>query len=96
MTSPIPFTAMSFYELNSALERVTKYYPHSDIYMVGTSFGGNYLLRYLLRSQPICNVKGLVALAPPLNVGKVVEEMGSVYQKFFVERYIKETVTCHK
>jgi len=56
--------------------------------MVGTSFGGNYLLRYLLRSESKYNIKGLVTLAPPLNVGKVVEDMGSVYQKFFVKRYI--------
>jgi len=79
---------MGYGEIESALERITSHYPHSDIYMVGTSFGGNYLLRYLIRGQPKFNIKGLVALAAPLNVGQVVADMGSVYQKFFVKRYI--------
>lgn len=56
---------------------------------MGTSFGGNYLMRYLLRQQRAANIKGLVVLAPPINVTKVVEEMGSVYQRFFVKRYIQ-------
>jgi predicted alpha/beta-fold hydrolase len=57
--------------------------------MVGTSFGGNYLMRYLIRHKPIFNIKALVVLAPPINVNKVVSEMGSVYQRFFVKRYIE-------
>ena len=41
--------------------------------MVGTSFGGNYLIRYFLRRKPSKNIGGLVVLAPPLNVGRVVD-----------------------
>ena len=40
--------------------------------MVGTSFGGNFLLRYFLRRNPSNSIGGLVVLAPPLNVTKVV------------------------
>lgn len=40
-------------------------------------------------------MKALVALATPINVTKVVEDMGTVYQKFFVKRYIEETVLKH-
>lgn len=57
--------------------------------MVGTSFGGNYLMRYFLHRKPLPNIKGLVTLAPPLNVRKVVEDMSGIYQKFFVKRYIE-------
>lgn len=64
--------------------------------MVGTSFGGNYLMRYLIREKLNFNIKALVALAPPINVNRVVQEMGSVYQKFFVKRYIEDTVCRHK
>jgi predicted alpha/beta-fold hydrolase len=88
MTSPIPFTGMTHTDLEHALQVITSRYPNSPIYMVGTSFGGNYLLRYFLRSKPLPNIAGLVALAPPLNVTRVVEEMGTVYQRFFVKRYI--------
>lgn len=55
--------------------------------MVGASFGGNYLIRYLLKHRRK-NIKGLVALAPPFDVRKVVDDMQPVYQKFFVKRYI--------
>ena len=59
-------------------------YPGSDIYLLGTSFGGNYLIRYLLNEKRP-SIKGLVALAPPLNVKKVVDDMPVIYQKFFVK-----------
>ena len=72
MTSPHPFTGMTFTDLEIALNTIADRYPLSPIYMVGTSFGGNYLLRYLLRSQPINNIRGLVTLAPPLSVAQVV------------------------
>lgn len=62
--------------------------------MVGTSFGANYLARYLLRSNRP-SVKGFVGLAAPFNVNSVVSDMGPVYQKFFVKRYIEETVKKH-
>ena len=55
--------------------------------MVGTSFGGNYLIRYLLKNKHK-NVKGLIALAAPFDVKKVVVDMPPIYQRFFVKRYI--------
>lgn len=62
--------------------------------MVGTSFGGNYLIRYLLKKRRE-SIKGLVALAPPLKVNQVIDDMAQIYQGFFVKRYIYETVTKH-
>ena len=88
MTSPLPFTGMTHTDLEVALNTVVDRYPKSPIYMVGTSFGGNYLMRYFLKSKPLQNIRGLVALAAPLSVSRVVEDMHSVYQKFFVKRYI--------
>jgi predicted alpha/beta-fold hydrolase len=64
------------------------HYPNSPIYIVGTSFGGNYLMRYLINKQYKSNIKGFIALAPPIDVQKVVDDMGTIYQKFFVKRYI--------
>lgn len=97
MTSPIPFTGCEHGELEIALERVKLHYPHSPIYMVGTSFGGNYLMRYLSKHHSqIHNIKGLIALAPPINVKQVAQNMPYIYQRFFVKRYIQEVVTKHK
>ena len=68
MTSPMPFTGMTHTDLKIALEAIVSRYPNSPIYMVGTSFGGNYLLRYFMRESPMANIRGLVTLAPPLRV----------------------------
>ena len=95
MTSPIPFVGIEHTQLNVALDLVEDYYPNSPIYLVGTSFGGNYLIRYMIRNSRK-SVKALIALAPPFNVRQVVTDMGQVYQKFFVKRYIYETVTKHE
>ena len=96
MTSPMPFTGMDHSDLEVALQSVTARYPNSPIYMVGTSFGGNYLMRYFLHCKPLPNIRGLVTLAAPLSVNRVVDDMHSVYQKFFVKRYIEETVIRHR
>jgi predicted alpha/beta-fold hydrolase len=53
-------------------------------------------MRYLIRQKLSFNIKGLVVLAPPINVNRVVSDMGTVYQKFFVKRYIEDTVCRHK
>lgn len=53
-------------------------------------------MRYLIRQKLSFNIKALVVLAPPINVNKVVQEMGSVYQRFFVKRYIEDTVCRHQ
>lgn len=95
MTSPVPFVGIEHTELNAALDVVEWDYPHSPIYLVGTSFGGNYLLRYAMKGARE-SIKALVALAPPFDVRQVVSDMGPVYQKFFVKRYINETVTKHE
>ena len=95
MTSPMPFTGTTYDELHSALDRIKTLYPKANVYLVGASFGGNYILRYLLRQEYPESIKGVVCLAPPFNVNKVVEHMKPVYQKFFVKRYIKYTIERH-
>ena len=83
MTSPMPFTGISHEELVIALKKVKEKFPKSEIYMVGTSFGGNYLLRYLINSTKqgffrkmmnreekkiLESIKGFVGLAPPFDL----------------------------
>ena len=70
-----------------------KKYPEADIYMIGTSFGSNYLTRYLLRN-PKNKIKGYVGLGTPFDVPVVMNEMSPVYQKFFIKRY-SEIICSH-
>lgn len=41
------------------------------------------------------SIKGLVVLAPPLDVAQVIDDMPAIYQRFFVRRYIYEVVSRH-
>jgi predicted alpha/beta-fold hydrolase len=96
MSSPLPFTGLGHEELEAAICKVEKDYPLSDIYLVGASFGGNYLIRYLIDNKnKRSKIKGLVALAPPFNVKQVIDEMPRIYQKFFVRNYLNNTVVRH-
>lgn len=52
-------------------------------------------MRYLSKNQRP-SVKGLIALAPPIDVRQVVCDMPFIYQNFFVKRYIEEVVTKHE
>jgi hypothetical protein len=44
-------------------------------------------MRYLSRHNRI-SIKGLIALAAPIDVRQVVCDMPFIYQNFFVKRYI--------
>lgn len=72
MSSPMPFTGITYEELDTAIAHIKQLYSKANIYLVGASFGGNYILRYLLRHPYSQNIKGVVCLASPFNVNKVV------------------------
>ena len=94
MTSPIPFTWIGFEDLQAALKIIQSRYPEADIYMIGTSFGSNYLTRYLLRHEEP-RIKGFVGLGTPFDVPTVMLEMSPICQKFFVKRYVNEAICKH-
>lgn len=70
-------------------------YPDNHLYLLGTSLGGNYLLRYLL-DHKVKNLKGLALLCPPFDVRYVIETMNIYYQKAFVKYYIDNTIMRHE
>lgn len=51
-------------------------------------------MRYLSKYNR-ASIKGLITLAPPIDVRQVVCDMPFIYQNFFVKRYIEEVVTKH-
>lgn len=52
-------------------------------------------MRYLSKNNR-SSIKGLITLAPPIDVRQVVCDMPFIYQNFFVKRYIEEVVTKHQ
>ena len=53
-------------------------------------------MRYLSKNHNRKSIRGLIALAPPIDVKQVVCDMPFIYQNFFVKRYIEEVVTKHQ
>ena len=95
MTSPIPFTGFEFHELETTLSRIKLLYPNNHLYLIGTSLGGNYFLRYVLQHK-IEKLMGMALICPPFDVKYVIDGMNMHYQKFFIKSYIKNTILKHK
>jgi alpha-beta hydrolase superfamily lysophospholipase len=58
------------------------------MYIIGTSLGGNYVLRYLF-SHKAPKIKGLALISPPFDVKYVINEgMNIHYQKMFIKYYL--------
>ena len=96
MTSPIPFVGFEFHELETALKRIKTLYPKNRLYFIGTSLGGNYILRYILSRVQVEHLHGMVLISPPFDVKYVIDGMNMHYQKFFIKSYIKNTILKHK
>lgn len=94
MTSPIPFVGYSFHELEESIKRVQIHHPKSNIHVIGTSLGGNFVLRYFLKYHNI-NVKSLSLISAPFDVKYVIDNMHPLYQKFFIKSYIQNSVCRH-
>ena len=63
--------------------------------MIGTSLGGNFVLRYFLKHY-VQNVKSLTLISAPFDVGYVIDNMHPLYQKFFIKSYIENSVCKHE
>ena len=62
------------------------------MYLIGTSLGANYVLRYLM-SEQAHKMKGLILISPPFDVKYVLTGgMNPTYQKFFIKSYLNNTI----
>lgn len=96
LSSPIPFTAYGFHELETVIRRLHSHYPKTELYFIGVSWGCNYLLRYILQHPTITNLKGLVLLCTPFDVSYAMNRMNKYYQKFFTKYYIEKSVLAQE
>lgn len=87
MTSPIPFVGYSFHELDEALRRIQIHYPKSPLHVIGTSLGGNLVLRYFIKHK-VPSVKSLSLISAPFDVAHAIDNMHPWYQTFFIKSYI--------
>jgi predicted alpha/beta-fold hydrolase len=99
MTSPVPFIGLHHHELEATLQRLKTYFPRRPLHLIGLSLGGNYLMRFLLQnpSHPlISTLASLSLVGAPFDVGYVISNMNSSYQRYFIKFYINKVVCRHK
>ncbi|KRX06357.1 hypothetical protein PPERSA_04970 [Pseudocohnilembus persalinus] len=78
MTSPMPNNGVDLSDLDIALNKVKERYPEAPVFAVGTSFGGNQILRWTAQQQKengYCFLKGVIGLSVPFDVQNVMNNM---------------------
>lgn len=91
LTTPFPFHGGKLDDFKVALDYVKSKYPDAPIVALGTSFGGNQLIRYLGEKM---NDSGLAAgclLSAPFDIDDCVDGMEkTVYEMFFIRNYFEK------
>ena len=89
---PRTYYAGDSVEINTMLARVRAAYPHSPIYAVGYSLGGNALLKWLgeLSAQSMLNISKAVAVSAPIELKASADALDSglnriLYTPLFVD-----------
>ena len=92
LTTPEPFHGVKLDDIEYAIKHIQKKYKNPELYGVGLSLGGNLLLRYAGNKKNEVEFKGLVAIATPFDIGQCLNNLSFVYEKFFLRRYIEQTL----
>lgn len=91
LTTPKPFHGGNLDDLEYSIDHVKKLYPDAPIVALGTSFGGNQLIRHLGTVGEKTKLTAGVLLAAPFDIDDCVDEIqDSVYEKFFISSYFEK------
>jgi len=91
LSTPFPFHGGHLDDLEAGLAAVKKKYPRAPIVAVGTSFGGNQLMRYLGQERPKVDLLGGVVLAAPFDIDDCVNQVqDTIYEDFFIRSYLEK------
>lgn len=92
LTTPEPFHGVKLDDIENAIKHIQSRNSNVELYGVGLSLGGNLLLRYVGDKGDQTEFKGIVAIATPFDIHKCLVNLNFVYEKFFLRRYIDQTV----
>jgi len=91
LLTPFPFHGGTLHDLEAGIAHVTKKYPNAPIVTVGTSFGGNQLIRYLGQEGEKTNIVGGVMLAAPFDIDDCMDQVqDTLYERFFIRNYLNK------
>jgi len=92
LTTPEPFHGVKLDDVENAIKHIQNKNPNVELYGVGLSMGGNLLLRYAGSKKNEVEFKGIAAIATPFDIEKCLKNLNFVYEKFFLKRYVDQTV----
>jgi len=90
LTTPFPFHGGKLDDFETALKYVKDRYPAAPVVAVGTSFGGNQLMRFLGTKAENTGLTAGVVLAAPFDIddcAKAIEK--TIYEEFFIRNYFE-------
>lgn len=71
-----------------AFKKLKEMHPEQELYVVGFSMGGNFLVRLLAEESDKIDVKAAAAVSPPFDVNHAVDFIeGGVYENHFLEMF---------
>jgi len=96
LTTPLPFHGGHHKDLEFTINHVKKKYPRAPIVAVGTSFGGNQLMRYLGEMTHKRDFEAGVLLSAPFDLEECLQGVEkTVYEEFFIKSYFEKTFLPH-
>ena len=91
LLTPLPYHGGFLQDFKDALNHVRETYPNAPIVSIGTSFGGNQLVRYLGEAGNKSEITAGVALSSPFDMESCMEAIeNTVYENFFVKKYLEQ------
>jgi len=91
LTTPYPFHGGKLDDFEMALNHVKSKYPSAPVVAVGTSFGGNQLIRYLGEKSDKTGLTAGVLLAAPFDIDDCLTSIEkTVYEEFFIRTYFEK------
>lgn len=80
-------------DIEYAVRHVQEKYPEAQLVAVGTSLGGNQLMRYLSQKGKGSEFVAAVSVAGPFDLGKCLDNMeNTIYEKFLLQGYIQRNL----
>jgi predicted alpha/beta-fold hydrolase len=85
---------LNFEDYKLGLEEVKAQYPGCELYTVGFSMGGNYLIRLLGEDWFNSQIKAAVVVSPPISINSAVDQIkGGLVERHFINIYRYQTIT---
>ena len=96
LLTPLPYHGGRLEDVEIALNHVKAKYPKAPILAVGTSFGGNQLIRYMGETGEKSNIVGGVLLSAPFDLDVCTDYLeNTVYEDFFIKSYLEKCFLPH-